>query len=96
MERKYELNNVYDYLLNHYDLEWKGFQIRNTKGHRTANEDDFDGDYLYEFAVVYQGKSKKLVTLNVTNDKFIVGGYKAPEVSWKDFLDNQKEQDLTK
>ena len=98
MERRYTLQDVNDYLVENYGLDWKGYKISNDDKRRAVTVGDFDGDYFYEFAVVCQGKAKKLVTLNITNDKLIVGGHKAPELAWKDFLDERysQEQGLNK
>lgn len=100
-KRKYKLKDVYDYLLEQYNLEWKLFQIKvwnlnyndHERGVRAWNFYGKDGTELCVIAIVYMGEKQKHIRLRVTNDELEIYEinpylhyYKAPEVEWKDFL----------
>jgi len=106
-KRNYKLQDVYDYLKQEYNLEWRLFQIkaRNVdysdyeRGVRAWNFGGKDGTELCVIAIVYQNNKRKTVRLRVTNDELEIYEinpylhyYKAPKVEWKDFLSSRYNQ----
>ena len=96
-KRNYKLKDVYEYLKEYYNLEWKQFQIYDNDKERGIRINDFDGNWctnLSVVAVVYKGSTRILIWLNVSNqDLRILGsssnllkGIAQPRVSWQDFL----------
>lgn len=111
-KRNYKLKDVYDYLLEHYGLEWRLFQIKDfgvkDKGERGVRAWDIggrSGTELGAIAIVYTKEKQKTVRLRVTNDELEIYEitpylhyYKEPQVKWKEFLAERysQEQTLTK
>lgn len=108
-KRNYKLKDVYDYLKEYYNLDWKQFQIYDNNQERGIRMNDFDGNAktcLSVVAVVYKGSTRILIWLSVSNqDLSILGssspilkGIAQPRVSWQDFLAQRhnQEQDLVK
>ena len=103
-KRKYELKDIYDYLKQEYDFEWRAFQIRDwkTEQERDLKKSDFKRgkeDDLFVVAIVYQGDERKTILLHVDNDVCKVSrinsypNHKEPEVKWRDFLAERYNQE---
>lgn len=107
-KRNYKLKDIYDYLLEYYNIEWASYTIIDNSYQRGIRSFDFNGenkDSLHVIAVAYCGSRIKEVSLEVSNDTLVVyeinpylHHYKAPKVQWQDFLAQRysKEQTLTK
>ena len=112
MKRNYKLKDVYDYLMKYYNLEWRGYQIKDSSMKHNNNERglrswDFNTTKtnFSVIAIVYAGPKQKVISLSVNNENLIVyevnpylHHYKEPEVHWQDFLARRyaQEQDLNK
>ena len=100
MKRNYRLKDVYDYLMKYYNLEWRGYQIKDSSLKHNNNERglrswDFNTTktYFSVVAIVYEGAKQKTISLTVSNDNLRIyevnpylHHYKEPEVHWQDFL----------
>jgi hypothetical protein len=111
-KRNYKLQDVYDYLIRYYGLEWRGYQIKDSSLKHNNNERglrswDFNTTktYFSVVAIVYEGAKQKIISLSTSNENLVVyevnpylHHYKEPEVSWQDFLAQRygQEQDLVK
>lgn len=109
-KRKYKLKDVYDYLKEYYNLDWKLFQIRDEDEERGVRVSDFKGNSkncLSVVAIVYKGTTRILIWLSVSNqDLGILGssspmlkGISQPRVTWQDYLSqryNQEQELITK
>lgn len=101
LNKKYNLQDIYDYLYQYYNIEWVGYQVLGREGGvrlRDYNTTLDNKVILRVAAAVYEGNKRKPVLLEVTDDYLVVSGYKEPEVKWKDFLANihTTEQELSK
>ena len=108
-KRNYKLKDVYDYLKEYYNLDWKLFQIRNDDKECGVRMSDFKGNgctHLSVVAIVYKGSTRILIWLNVSNQELrimgssssLLKGIAQPRVDWQDFLAKRysQEQDLNK
>ena len=104
-KRNYKLQDVYDYLKEYYNLDWKLCQIislNDQHGVRQWNFDGKEGIELCVIAIVYMGEKQKHIRLRVTNDEFEIYEinshlhyYKSPKVQWKDYLAQRHNQGLS-
>jgi hypothetical protein len=99
-KRNYELQDIYDYLLDYYDLEWKLFKVKDFD---FTNSDAVDETSFSIITIVYSGKNRKRVRLTVSNDKFDVyeispnkHSYTKPAFDWKRYLAKKKTQSQIK
>ncbi len=95
MARRYKLQDVYDYILEYYNLEWKDFKIHDNGRVRSVRISDYRGDKLKVTAILTKGLSRSIVILQVDNENLILNGVKQSKVKWSDYL-NTKHQLLTK
>lgn len=108
-KRNYKLQDVYDYLKEYYNLDWKQFHINDNNQDRSIRKGDFDGNWctnLSIVAVVYKGSTRILIWLNVSNQDLSILGSSSPilkeisqpRVTWQDFLAKRygQEQGLSK
>ncbi|MFQ6724574.1 MAG: hypothetical protein ACLRFE_04520 [Clostridia bacterium] len=96
-KRNYEMQDIYDYLLQYYDLEWKLFKVKNIDF--DTNKVGVDETNFSIVTVVYSNNKRKTVRLSVSNDKFDVYEinpkkhyYGKPAFDWKRFLARQHDQ----
>ena len=92
----YKMCDVYDYLQQFYNLEWRKYQIKDGKTERGITQLDFKDKQkssFYVIAIMYQGAKQKSVSLSVDNDKLEVyeinpylHHYDKPAVDWADYL----------
>ncbi len=99
-KRSYRLKDVYDYLVEYYGLEWRGYQIKDYNFNENDPERglrawDFNSTKtsFWVVGIVYDGAKRKTVSLDVSNDNLVIyeitpylHHYKAPEIEWKDYL----------
>lgn len=107
-KRNYKLKDIYDYLLEAYNIEWSNYLVLQDGTARTIRNYDFygkDNDCLKVLAIAYCGSRIKLINLYVSNNALKVYEvdpnlhyYAKPEIDWKDFLAQRynQEQSLTK
>jgi hypothetical protein len=107
MTRLYGLQDVYDYLMRFYNLEWRGYQIKDfrNKGdnyERGISSWDFRDDKadFQAIAILYLGAKQKTVKLDVSNDELSIyeieperRHYAKPKITWKQFLDRMYGQE---
>ena len=109
VKRNYKLKDVYDYLKEYYNLDWKQFKINDNNQDRGIRMNDFNGNWctnLSVVAVVYKGSTRILIWLSVTNQDLgilgsssnLIKGIAQPRVAWQDFLAQRygQEQGLQK
>ena len=94
--KNYKMSDIYDYLQQFYNLEWRKYQIKDGKTERGIVQSDFSDtkkSSFYVIAIMYQGANQKTVSLSVDNDKLEVyeinpylHHYDKPTVDWKDYL----------
>ena len=88
MKRKYTKEDIYDYLLENYGWEWKGFQVYNKCSKRTVRESDCVSDRLTATVLLFNGDARNVVQIKVTNDDFVLAGIEPnnEDASWTEFL----------
>ena len=88
MKRQYTKEDIYDYLLKNYNLEWKGFQVYNKCTKRTVRESDCISDNLTATVLLFNGEARNVVQIKVTNDDFILSGIEPndEDANWIEFL----------
>ena len=105
MYRQYKLKDIYDYLLEAYNIEWRMNLVLGDDGkERGVRSYDFGGytgkyaDKLSVVALVYNYGKRQPVWLIVTNSSLSLGVKEKPTIEWKDFLAQRhnQEQTLTK
>ena len=90
-KRNYKFQDIREYLLEYYGLDWKMFLIDDFGTERLVTQKDFNGkdrSCLTVSAVVDRGSKRMTVWLNVSNHDMVVGilqPIKAP-ISWGDYL----------
>ena len=95
----YELKDIYDYLLEQYNIEWLGYKIVDNGIERQIEKKDFGGinrqveSNLSVVAVVYNGSKRQTVWLNVSNQDLGLAINHKPKLSWKDFLARRYNQE---
>ena len=107
-KRNYRLKDIYDYLKQYYNLDWRLYQIKDHQIDHNAQERgirawDFDNKNkttLYVVAIMYGGVRRKSVSLYVSNQRLEIyeitpytHHYKAPKVEWQDFLSSRYNQE---
>ncbi len=103
-KRKYKLQDVYDYLLENYNLEWAGYNVVEDGIERKVRSFDFGAnrsDTLMVIARMYSGSRLKTISLDVSNEYLSVGElkpimkrYQEPPTSWKEFLTQRYNEQL--
>ena len=87
MKRIYKPQEIYDYLLEHYGLEWRFFLVDDDDMYRCVRKNDFKGDKLSTSAIMWQNGKRKTIWLDVSNTElFIMGCNIEPVLSWSDYL----------
>ena len=106
-KRNYKLQDVYDYLQQFYNLEWRRYQIKDDKTERSIRLSDFNDineQSFFVVAIVRQGLKRKTVSLSVDNNRLEVyeinpylHHYSPPTMDWKKYLELRyaNEQGLT-
>ena len=106
-KRNYKLQDVYDYLQQFYNLEWRRYQIKDNKTERSIRVNDFSDineESFFVVAIVCQGLKRKTVSLSVDNNRLEVyeinpnlHHYNSPAMDWKKYLEFRyaNEQCLT-
>ena len=101
-KRNYRLQDIYDYLLEYYGLDWKMFMVSDFGLERGIRKYDFGGysgkykSKLSVDAIVYNGSKRQVLSLIVTNEDLSIGfGYKKPETSWSDYLALKHHEEQT-
>jgi hypothetical protein len=100
MRRKYELKDIYDYLLRFYNLEWRLYQVKDYDTEYNGGErgmrawDVEDNGNIWLIALMYQNNKRKSVSLRISNDSLEIYEinpylhyFPKPEIEWKEFLD---------
>lgn len=90
-KRNYKLQDVHEYLLEYYGLDWKMFLIDDFGLERIVEKSDFNGkdrSCLKVAAIMYNGTKRIPVWLNVSNHDLVVGVLQPikPLVKWSDYL----------
>ena len=103
-KRNYKLQDVYDYLLENYNLEWAGYNVVEDGMERKVRSFDFGAnrsDELMVIARMYSGSRLKTISLDVSNEYLRVGelkpimkSYQEPATSWKKFLTQRHSEQL--
>ena len=55
MAKRYKLQDVYDYILEYYNLDWKEFKIHDKGKVRSVRINDYRGDKLNVMAIIMKG-----------------------------------------
>ena len=94
--KNYRMCDIYDYLQQFYNLEWRKYQIKDGKTERGFTQIDFKDIQkasFYVIAIMYQGANQKTVSLSVNNDRLEVyeispnlHRYDKPNVGWAEYL----------
>ena len=94
--KNYKMCDIYDYLQQFYNLEWRKYQIKDGKCERCITKSDFSDtpkSSFYVIAVMYQGTKKKSVSLSVDDERLEVyeinpclHHYNKPAVDWLEYL----------
>ena len=99
-EKKYKLQDVYDFLKEYYNLEWRNFLIIKDGYKVSIKMRDFNQTCLRVPAVLYHGQNKEICWLIVSNKYFQVYGYgynrnvnKHKNKLWIDFLAKRHNQE---
>ena len=105
-ERAYKLKDVYDFLKEYYNLEWRNFLIIKDGHTIPIKMSDFNKSCLRVPAVLYHGKTKQICWLTVSNRHFQVYGHgdndknnnRRKNKLWLDFIARRhnQEQDVDK
>lgn len=94
-QRKYTLQDVYDYLLKFHNIKWEDFLVSENGKSRKVSDRDFQGDEFYKFIYTWEDKYHSLKLIKVTNDKFRLG-IKDYDSAWQDFYTKRHNSELTK
>ena len=104
-KRNYNLKDVYDYLLEFYNIEWSSYLINDNGVQRGVRNFDFNGkddERLQVIAIAYCGSRIKTIRLDVDNNSLIVyeinpylHHYKEPNVEWKKYLAQRYNEQQT-
>lgn len=103
-KRKYKIKDVYDYLLEAYNFEWRKCVVLEDGKERGVRSYDFGGytgkyeDKLSVVIIVYSQGKRQPAWLIVTNESLGLGAKEKPTIEWKDFLAQRysQEQDMQK
>ena len=98
-KRNYELKDIYDYLLEQYNIEWLGYKIIDNNVERCVEEQDFvtlddeQGSKLSVVAVVYNGSKLQKAKLEVSNYSLRIVVDQKPKISWQLFLNQRYSEE---
>jgi len=85
-KRNYRLQDIHDYLLEYYHLDWKLFLVVDNGLERRVKQKDFDindPSRLMVQAVVSDGCKRRVLPLNVSNNNLTIGyGLNEPNIMW--------------
>lgn len=89
--RNYKLQDISEYLLEYYGLDWKMFVIDDFGMERRVRQNDFNGKNrtcLMVAAIMYQGSKRMPIWLSVSNRDLVVGVLQPikPLIPWADYL----------
>ncbi len=97
-KRHYELKDIYDYLLEYYNIEWLGYKIVDAGLERHIQNHDFEdqtGSQLRVKAIVYNGSKRQIARIYVSNQSLRVSVDRKPLITWKAFLAQRYNQEQT-
>ncbi|MFQ6724575.1 MAG: hypothetical protein ACLRFE_04525 [Clostridia bacterium] len=99
-KRNYKLQDVSEYLLEYYGLDWKMFLIDDFGMERRITQKDFnvkDRSCLMAAAIMYHGSKRMPVWLNVSNHDLVVGVLQPikPAIQWSDYLALKHHEEKT-
>ncbi len=105
MMKNYKMCDIYDYLQQFYNLEWRKYQIKDGKIERSITQSDFSETQkssFYVIAIMYQGANQKTVSLSVNNESLEVyeinpylHHYDKPMVGWVEYLQSRYSNENT-
>ncbi len=100
MGRLYKLKDIYDFLQEYYNLEWRDFMIIRHECAFPIQVNDFNKSCLRVPAVLYKGEQKQICWISVSNTYFNVYGYdenrnKNKSKLWRELLAKQNNQEQT-
>ena len=90
MAKRYKLQDVYDYILEYYNLDWKEFKIHDKGKVRSVRINDYRGDKLNVMAIMMKGVVRNVIILQVDNNELTLSGIKPSRVSWSEYLNNKR------
>ncbi|MBQ7798336.1 MAG: hypothetical protein IJ371_04365 [Clostridia bacterium] len=99
VERGYKLQDVYDFLKEYYNLEWRNFLIIKDSHTIPIKMSDFKKSCLSIPAVLWHGETKEICWMTVSNRYFVVYGYgennrnKSKTKLWIDFIAKRHNQE---
>ena len=96
MKKEYTLKEVKEFLLEHYNLDWRDKKVLDYGGERDVQESDIKGARLETFLVMYRNGEKTAKIVSVTNAEFYVLGENNNYSSggWQRFRQRKQQLEL--